>query len=70
MTADRAELLTGITQRMTFAVEQRGEAMRPPYDDYCYECCGYGDDYYIDDDGELKCRCPECPFNDWEDDDE
>lgn len=44
--------------------------MKPPYEDYCYECTGYGDDYYIDDDGELKCRCPECSFNDWEYDDE
>lgn len=33
------------------------------YDDYCYECGGYGDDYYVDDDGELVCRCPECPMN-------
>ena len=23
-----------------------------PYD-YCYECSGYGDDYYMDEDGEL-----------------
>lgn len=29
----------------------------------CYECTGYGDDYYIDDDGELVCYCPECLFN-------
>lgn len=33
-----------------------------PYD-YCYECGGYGDDYYMDEDGELVCRCPECPMN-------
>ena len=40
------------------------------YDDYdndweldvCDECSGYGDDYYLDDDGELVCRCPECPW--------
>lgn len=31
--------------------------------DWCYECTGYGDDYYVDDDGELICRCPECPHN-------
>ena len=31
--------------------------------DRCYECTGYGDDYYIDDDGDLVCYCPECPFN-------
>jgi len=38
-------------------------------DDYCYECAGYGDDYYVDDDGELICRCFECVFNEnnWED---
>lgn len=31
--------------------------------DYCEECGIYGDDYYIDDDGELTCRCPECNMN-------
>lgn len=31
--------------------------------DYCYECTGYGDDYYIDEEGELICRCPECLLN-------
>ena len=30
---------------------------------YCYECCGYGDDYYMDEDGELVCICPDCPMN-------
>lgn len=43
----------------------------PNYDpDYCYECSGYGDNYYMDEgeDGELVCRCPECPFSEfWED---
>ena len=30
----------------------------------CYECTGYGDDYYFDEEtGELICKCPECPFN-------
>lgn len=24
--------------------------------DYCYECTGYGDDYHIDEDGELVCN--------------
>lgn len=43
------------------------------YDDYdrCYECSAYRDDYYIDDDGELVCYCPECQrlFDDeWYDD--
>ena len=39
-------------------------------DDYCYECSGYGDDSYIDNDGEMVCYCPECihnPLNQWED---
>lgn len=32
----------------------------PNYDpDCCYECGWYGDDYYIDEDGELVYRCPE-----------
>lgn len=37
--------------------------------DYCYECTGYGDDFYIDEDGELVCRCSECAMNpsNWED---
>jgi hypothetical protein len=35
------------------------------YDDYCYECSGYGDNYYENEDGELICRCFECQwFND------
>lgn len=36
-------------------------------DDYqydpCYECQAYGDDYYVDDDGELVCACDGCPFD-------
>lgn len=41
-------------------------------DDYCYECTGYGDDYFENEDGELECRCFDCPFNpsrsdDWDD---
>ena len=36
------------------------------YDDYCYECSGYGDDYYVDENGELVCACEDCPFNDWD----
>ena len=37
--------------------------------DYCYECSGYGDDYYEDENGELVCRCPECLFNPANEDD-
>ena len=32
-------------------------------DDYCYECGGYGDDYYMDENGEPVWRCPECIMN-------
>lgn len=34
-------------------------------DDYdvCYECTGYGDDYSIDENGELIRNCENCPFN-------
>ena len=28
--------------------------------DYCYECTGYGDDYFINEDGEMECYCPYC----------
>lgn len=34
------------------------------YYEICNECMGYGDDYYIDDDGELINSCSDCPFND------
>ena len=41
------------------------------YDDYCYECTGYGDDYYTDPEtGESKCYCLECPYATWNRDDE
>lgn len=29
--------------------------------DYCYECTGFGDDYYYNEGGELVCRCDDCP---------
>jgi len=32
-------------------------------DDYCYECGGYGDDYSVDDNGELVCNCDDYPNN-------
>lgn len=37
--------------------------------DYCVECSSYSDDYYENEEGELVCRCPECPMNKdyWED---
>lgn len=30
--------------------------------EYCYECGGYGDDYHIDENGDLVSSCPGCPF--------
>lgn len=38
--------------------------------DYCYECRGYGDDYYVNEDGELVCRCDDCSYSEsnWKDD--
>jgi hypothetical protein len=39
----------------------------------CYECTGYGDDYFVNKDGELESACPTCPHNrvnfdeDWDD---
>lgn len=34
-------------------------------DDYCYECRGYGDDEYYDEElDEYVSACEECPFND------
>ena len=39
------------------------------WDDTCYECTGYGDDYELDEEGELIYRCSTCPFNtdrEWE----
>lgn len=39
--------------------------------DYCYECGGYGDDYSVDEKGELVCNCDTCSMNpfrgDWDD---
>lgn len=37
--------------------------MDEEYYDYCFECGAYGDDYYMDEEGELVCRCPECAMN-------
>lgn len=29
--------------------------------DRCYECTALGDDYYIDENGDLVCACDDCP---------
>ena len=44
--------------------------------DVCWECSAYGDDYFINDEGELECACKTCPYflnevgyddDDWDD---
>lgn len=37
-------------------------------DDRCYECTGYGDDYYLNEDGEMVSNCTNCPWNSANDD--
>lgn len=37
-------------------------------DDYCWECSGYGDDYFVNDEGELECYCPYCSQSGYADD--
>ena len=34
--------------------------LKMDFSDVCYECTGYGDDYSVNDDGELVCNCDEC----------
>ena len=36
----------------------------------CYECTGYGDDYYFDEDGDLVSACSECWVNKFDMEDE
>ena len=41
------------------------------YDDYCYECGAYGDDYsWGEETQQLVSNCPGCPFNDMETEDD
>lgn len=30
--------------------------------DRCYECSGYGDDYYVDENGDLVSACDDLPM--------
>ena len=36
-------------------------------EEHCYECGGYGDDYYTDADGNLVSACTTCPFGGYDD---
>ena len=38
-------------------------------DDRCYECTGYGDDYYLDENDEWVSACTDCPYNGINDED-
>jgi hypothetical protein len=33
------------------------------YYNICDECSALGDDYYIDENDELRCACVDCTFN-------
>ncbi len=37
--------------------------MMNDWEDKCYECTGYGDDWYEDENGELQSACDNCPYN-------
>lgn len=51
--ADMAQLLENLEER----IEQDVKA------ETCYECTGYGDDYYADEDGNLVSSCDTCWVN-------
>lgn len=38
--------------------------------DYCCECTALGDDYYINEDGDLVSACDDCPYNESNRDDD
>ena len=38
---------------------QRGDVNMED-DEICFECVGRGEDYYINDEGELICACDDC----------
>jgi hypothetical protein len=41
------------------------------YEDYCYECGAYGDDYSWDEEKQdFVSNCPNCPYNSWGCDDD
>lgn len=38
--------------------------MKDSYDDYCYECTGYGDDWYFDvEKDQWVSACDGCPYD-------
>ena len=49
--------------RIDLAEYLREEYLKKTGVDPCDECMGYGDDYMIDEDGDLICNCPTCFYN-------
>ena len=55
-------LIGGMGLTIFVATERRNQMN--DYDDYCYECTGYGDDYYYDEEkGEYVKACDDCSYN-------
>lgn len=69
MDAEQASCLAGRYDRevadMLVEAFEDAEVVDDDYcdqEDYCYECGGYGDNYSLDEDGDLVCNCDTC-FN-------
>jgi hypothetical protein len=64
--ADAWENIKGVLETLKEIVEQyQTPTDQDEWDDYdhCYECRGLGDDYIINDDGELESFCDRCGCN-------
>lgn len=63
-----------VTPQDTYQYPAEDETSEDDYwpwdEDRCYECTGYGDDYYTDENGDLVSACDECPFNGYNYDDD
>lgn len=65
-----------VVSRMLEFMRKERCGMMNEYDDYCYECRGYGDDCYYDEESDdLVYACDDCVFNEdnwvdgyWKDD--
>lgn len=42
--------------------EEEDDALEDEYSEICYECQGYGDDYYEDEAGNFICNCDDCIY--------
>ena len=50
-------------KKYTIEIEDDSEDTLEDDYDWCYECTGYGDDYYVDANGDLVSSCTDCPHN-------